>query len=75
MPAVTLKKLLGDGGAGLDDSMGIDTLRAVLVKLITEHKNIMTQFNQLRTDYNAETAAAHTATTATAVSSSITVEP
>lgn len=72
--AATLKKLMGQGGAGIDDSMGFDNLYDVLVELATVQNDLVAQFNQLRTDYNAETAADHTDTTATAVTAGVTVE-
>ncbi len=74
MAAVTLKKLLGEAGAGLDESMGIDTLRDVLAQLITEHNALIVSHNQLITDYDAETNAAHTSTTAASVTAEVTVE-
>jgi hypothetical protein len=70
----TLKKLLGDAGAGIDDSHGSDRLYDVLSALITEHNDLVAQFNQLLTDYNAETVAAHTTSTATTVTPTVTVE-
>jgi hypothetical protein len=72
--AKTLKKLLGEAGAGLDDSIGIDTLYDIVKALAETQNSLVAQFNQLRTDYNAETAADHTDTTATAVTAGVTVE-
>lgn len=72
--AKTLKKLMGEAGAGLGDSMGFDNLYDILKALADTQNDLVTQFNQLRTDYNAETAADHTDTTATAVTAGVTVE-
>jgi hypothetical protein len=72
--AKTLKKLLGEAGAGLDDSIGIDTLYDIVKALAETQNDLVAQFNQLRTDYDAETVAAHTATSATAVTAGVTVE-
>ncbi len=69
--SVTLKKLLGEGGSGLDESMGFDTLYDVLKQAITELQALQTQYNQLRADYNTEHA---TDTTATAVASTLAIE-
>jgi len=72
--AATLKTLLGEAGAGIDDSVGIDRLYDVVKELATVQNDLVAQFNQLRTDYNAETAADHTDTTATAVTAAVTIE-
>jgi len=72
--SVTLKKLIGEAGAGIDDSMGFHNLYDVLKALVQTQNDLVTQFNQLRIDYNAETAADHTDTTATAVTAGVTVE-
>lgn len=69
--SVTLKKLLGEGGSGLDESMGFDTLYDLLKQAITELQTLQAQYNQLRTDYNTEHS---TDTTATAVTSSLVIE-
>jgi hypothetical protein len=69
--SVTLKKLLGEGGSGLDESMGFDTLYDVLKQVVTELRALQTQYNQLRADYNTEHS---TDTTATAVSSTLAIE-
>lgn len=69
-----LKQLLGDGLAGLDKSHGTDRLYTLLEEMITQLNDQADQFNQLRTDYNAETAADHTDTTATAVTKLVDVE-
>jgi hypothetical protein len=69
--SVTLKKLLGEGSAGLDESMGFDTLYDVLKQVITELNALQVQYNQLRADYNTEHA---TDTTATAVATTLVLE-
>jgi len=68
--AVTLKKYVGDGGAGLDDSMGFDNLYDVLKALADAQNDLVTQFNQFRADYNASTVP----TTSTDLASAVTVE-
>jgi len=65
-----LKKLLGDGLAGLDKSHGTDRLYEFLAALTTQVNDLTAQFNQLRTDYNAST----TPTTATAVAVGVGIE-
>lgn len=67
----TLKKFVGEGGAGLDDSMGGHSNLYEALKAIAETLNdLVAQFNQLKADYDAST----TPTTATDVTSTITVE-
>lgn len=61
--SVTLKKLVGEAGAGIDESNGSDRLYDVLKALVDSHLQLVAQFNQLRTDYNASTVP----TTATAL--------
>jgi len=68
--AATLKKLLGEAGAGIDDSVGIDRLYDVLVELATVQNDLVAQFNQLKADYDAST----TPTTATDVTAGVTIE-
>jgi hypothetical protein len=68
--AVTLKKFLGDGGAGLDDSMGFDNLYDVIKALADAQNNLVTQFNQLKADHDSST----TPTTAANLASAVTVE-
>lgn len=70
----TIKKLIGDAGAGLDESHGSDTLYKVIVALATTLNAVIASHNQLLTDYNAETLADHTDSTATAVTATYTVE-
>ncbi len=72
--AVVLKRLMGEAGAGLDESSGKDTLLDVLTQLVTEHNALVASHNQLITDYDGETVAAHSATTAAPVTAEITVE-
>ena len=72
--AVKLKKLMGDAGAGIDESHGSDRLYDVLLAMVTAQNDLIAQFNQLLTDYNAETVAAHTTSTATAVTAGVEVE-
>lgn len=72
--AVKLKRLVGVGGAGVDESHGTDNLYAVLSAIVTTQNSLVAQFNQLRTDYNAETAADHTDTGATAVVAGVEIE-
>ena len=72
--AATLKKYLGQGGAGLDDLSGNDNLYDVLKELATVQNALVAALNQLITDYNAETSADHTDTTASAVTAGVTVE-
>lgn len=69
--AKTLKRLMGDGGAGFDKSHGQpDPLYEVLGAIIDQLNDLTTQFNQLRADYNAATVP----TTATAVTSRVVAE-
>lgn len=73
--SAVLKKLLGDAGAGVDESYeGNNRLYHVLEQMVTQLNDATAQLNQLRTDYNAETAADHTDTTATAVTSLVSIE-
>lgn len=72
---VSLKKLLGKAGAGLDESYSdTDSLYNLLSAMITTQNDLVAQFNQLRTDYNAETDADHTDTSATAVTAGADIE-
>ena len=68
--AVTLKRLVGDGGAGIDDSMGFDTLYDVIKALADAQNDLVIQFNQLKADHNSSTAP----TTAADLTSAVTVE-
>jgi len=56
MAAKQLKRYLGDGGAGLDQSHGQpDPLYEVLGALIDQVNDLTAQFNQLLADHNAGT--------------------
>jgi len=68
--AVVLKRLMGEGGAGLDSSNGLDNLWAVLNALVAAHQAEVTQFNQLLADVIAHPVA----TTAAALTSKVTAE-
>lgn len=68
--AVTLKRLVGNAGAGMDESHGSDRLYDVLKALTDTQNDLVAQFNQFRTDYNAVTQP----TTATAVTAGVEVE-
>lgn len=69
-----LKQLLGDGLAGLDKSHGTDRLYEFLEALTTQVLDQAAQFNQLKADYDAETVAAHTATSASDVTDLVEIE-
>lgn len=71
--AVTLKKLVGEAGAGIDESHGSDTLYDVLKALVTAQNALIVSLNQLITDYNANTNIVDD-TTATAVTAGVTIE-
>ncbi len=45
MATTKLKALLGDGGAGIDESHGSDRLYAVLEALITQVEDMSSKFN------------------------------
>jgi len=68
--AVTLKRLVGQGGAGMDDSMGHDNVYDVLKGLVDAHQQTVAQFNQLKADFDASS----TPTSATDLSSYVTAE-
>jgi hypothetical protein len=68
--AATLKKLLGEAGAGIDDSVGIDRLYDVIKELATVQNDIVAQFNQLKADFDASS----TPTSATDVTAGVTIE-
>lgn len=74
MAITYLPQDLGGGLKYLDSSSGKATLYEVLEAMITQLNDTRTQFNQLRTDYDAETVAAHTATTATAITKLVDLE-
>jgi len=71
---VKLKKLLGDGGAGIDESHGSDRLYQVLEAVVNTQNALVTNFNALRADYAAETNADHTVTGTSAVAVTAGVE-
>jgi hypothetical protein len=70
----TIKKSLGDAGAFLDESHGSDTLYKMIKSLATTLNDLITSHNQLIIDYNAETSADHTDSTASAVTPDFTIE-
>jgi hypothetical protein len=74
MSAHKLKRLLGDGGAGLDDSHGPNRLLVVLQAMVETMDAIIESHNALLADYNAETHASHVTSSATAVTNSVSVE-
>ncbi len=61
--------------ANQDESTLCKKQYRVLEALVDQLNDVTTQLNQLRTDYNAETNADHTDTTATAVTQLIDIEP
>jgi len=65
-----LKKVLGEAGAGIDKSNGETRLYDVLKGLVESHNQLVAQFNQFRTDYNAATSP----TTATALTLKVELE-
>lgn len=68
---VKLKKLLGDGGAGMDKSSGsLDTLYNLLEAVVVQLNTLTAQYNQLLTDHND----AEVPSTAEAVVSGVEVE-
>lgn len=71
---VKIKKLIGDAGAGMDKSHGSDTVYDILAALSTDIANLATAFNQFLIDYNAETLADHTTSSATAVTPTTEIE-
>jgi len=73
MTTKVVKRFIGEGGAGLDDSNGSDNLYDV-VHAMADQLNAMTvQFNQFLADYNHSPSATHP-TTATSVTSQVSVE-
>jgi len=72
--AATLKKLVGEGGAGISDEMGFNNLYDVLKALAETQNALVAAFNVLLTEYNAETDADHTTSAASAVTAAVTVE-
>ncbi len=72
--AVKLKKLLGEAGAGMDESNGQDRLYDVLKALVTQANDQAAQFNTLKAEYDAETLADHTDSAATDVVAGVEIE-
>ncbi len=70
----TIKKTIGDAGAGIDQSHGEDTLYDAVNALAVQVTALTVAFNQLLTDYNAETAADHTTSSAASVTQGFTIE-
>lgn len=70
MTTKTVKRFIGEAGAGLDDSTGEDNIYDVVAALATQLNSLTTQFNQLLADHNSATRPS----TAASVSSGITVE-
>jgi len=81
---VTLKRLLGEAGAGLDEAHGFDTLYDVLAAMVVQndglidqidqvqadHDALVVEYNLLLVDYNAEDAADHVTSSASALAAS-----
>lgn len=72
--SVTLKRLVGNAGAGADDSHGTDTLYAVLAAIVTTQNDLIAQFNTLKGEYDAETNASHVDSAATDVVVGVEIE-
>lgn len=70
----TIKKTIGDAGAGIDQSHGEDTLYDAVKAIATDLQAVIVALNQLLTDYNAETAADHTTSSAAAVTQTFEIE-
>lgn len=71
--AVKLKRLVGEGGAGMDDSSGADNLYDVLKGLVSHQDDVITQFNSLRASVVAG-AAFPIVVTAVALTAKVTAE-
>lgn len=54
--AVVLKRLVGNAGAGQDESHGTDRLYDVLKGLVDFQTDVVAQFNQLKADFDAASA-------------------
>jgi len=76
--AVKLKRLVSEAGAGEDKSFGVSDANPdmfTLLKALADTQNaLVAQFNQLLSDYNGETVAAHTTSASTVVAAGVTVE-
>ncbi len=70
----TIKKTIGDAGAGIDQSHGSDTLYDAIKAIATDLQNVIVQQNQLLADYNAETFVDHTTSSAVVVTQTFTIE-
>ena len=68
--AVKLKRLMGEAGAGLDESHGFDVLYDVLKAVADTQNDLVAQLNQLKADHDAATVP----TTATDVVAGVEVE-
>ena len=66
----TIKRFMGEGGAGLDDSTGEDNLYDVVHAMADQLNALTSQYNQLLADHNAATRPS----TATTVTSGVAVE-
>ncbi|PNX50440.1 MAG: hypothetical protein BV456_06735 [Thermoplasmata archaeon M8B2D] len=71
---ITIKKHIGDAGAGMDQSHGSATLYDAVKAIATQVAALTTAFNQLLTDYNAETDADHDTSGASSVDTEFTIE-
>jgi len=72
--ASTLKQSLGEGHGFISDEHGETNLYQLLKDMATVQNDLVAQFNQLKADYDAETNAAHTASSATDVTPLVTIE-
>ena len=72
--SVTLKRLVGNAGAGVDESHGTDRLYDVLSAIVTTQNDLVAQFNTLKGEYDAETNAAHVDSAATDVVPGVVIE-
>lgn len=68
--AVKLKRLVGNAGAGIDESHGTDRLYDVLKAMVTTQNDLVAQFNQLKADHDSATAP----TAATDVTAGVEIE-
>jgi len=68
--AVKLKRLVGNAGAGIDESHGTDRLYDVLVAMVATQNDLVAQFNQLKADHDSATAP----TSATDVTAGVEIE-
>lgn len=68
--AVKLKRLVGNAGAGIDESHGTDRLYDVLAAMVATQNDLVAQFNQLKADHDSATAP----TAATDVTAGVEIE-